>query len=167
MVDIIDSSLWVYQLDQILDNLDDILLCQDTDIHISIKTKFLIDTVTAYITKVVTFVREEQVLYYLTSTCIIGRICITQLTVDVKYGLLLRVWRVFGQCIEDDWEILSQRLILVDEDCLSTALQDLHHIIISNLRFALHDYLIALDRDNLTSILIYEILVPALQHMTG
>ena len=52
----------------------------------------------------------------------------------------------------------------MDEDRLGTALQDFHHIIIGDLRLAFHDHLITLDRDNLTGILIYEVLVPALQH---
>ena len=52
----------------------------------------------------------------------------------------------------------------MNEDCLGTALQNLHHIILSNLRLALHDYLITLDGYHLTSILIYEVLVPALQY---
>ena len=89
VVDIIDGCLRVNQLDQILDNLDDILLCQDTDIHARIQSQFLIDTVTAYITQVITLVGEEQVLNHLTCTCIIGRISITQLTIDIKHCLLL------------------------------------------------------------------------------
>ena len=102
MVDIIDSCLGVHELDQILDNLNDILLRQHADIHIRVQTQFLVDTIATYITQIVTFVGEEQVLDHLTGTGIIGRICITQLTVDVEHGLLLRVRRVFLQGVEDD-----------------------------------------------------------------
>ena len=89
MVDIIDGSLGVHQLDQILDNLDDVLLRQDADIHICVQVQFLVNTVTAHITQVVTLVGEEQVLDDLTGTGIIGRVSITQLTIDVEHGFLL------------------------------------------------------------------------------
>ena len=42
-----------------------------------------------------TLVREEKVVDNLTSTCIIGRVSITQLTIDVKHSLLFRVTGVF------------------------------------------------------------------------
>ena len=77
MVNIIDGSLGVHQLNQVLDNLNNILLRQDTDIHISIQVQFLVDAITTHITQVIAFVREEQVLDDLTSTGIISRVCIT------------------------------------------------------------------------------------------
>ena len=52
----------------------------------------------------------------------------------------------------------------MNEDGLCAALKNLHHIIISNLRLTLEDHLVTLNRNYLTSILINEILVPALKH---
>ena len=102
VVDIVDSSIRVHQLDEIFDNLDDVLLGQDADIHICVQTQFLVDAVTAHITQIVTLVREEQVLNHLACAGIIGRIGIAQLAIDVEHSLLLRVTGVFLQCIENN-----------------------------------------------------------------
>ena len=56
MIDIIDSCLRVNQLNQVLDNLDNILLSQHTNIHIGIEAQLLVDTITTYITQVVTLI---------------------------------------------------------------------------------------------------------------
>ena len=66
MVDIIDSCLRVDQLDEVLDNLNDILLSQHTDIHIRLQTELLVDAIATNITQVIALVREEQVLDNLT-----------------------------------------------------------------------------------------------------
>ena len=52
----------------------------------------------------------------------------------------------------------------MNENRLCTTLKDLHHIGLSNLRLTFQDNLITLDRNNLTGILINEVLVPALQY---
>ena len=54
VVDIIDVSLRVDQLDQVLDDFDDILVSEDTHAHVSLKTQFLVDSVTANLTQVIT-----------------------------------------------------------------------------------------------------------------
>ena len=145
MVDIVDGSLRVNQLDQILDNLNDILLGQYANIHIGVQTKLFVDTVTTNITQIITLVREEQVLDNLTCAGIISRVSITQLTVDVKHSLLLRVRWVFGQCIEDDAVVLSNRLVLVHKDSLCATLKDFHHVLLGNLSLTLHNHLVTLD----------------------
>ena len=164
VVDIIDGSVGVHQLDKILDDLNDILLGQDTDIHIRVQTQFLIDSVTTYITQVVTLVREEEVLDHLACAGIISRISITQLAVDIVHSLLLTVTRVFLQRVEDDRELTCCISILVYEDGRSTAVEDLLSVLLGNLRFALHDHLITLDGSHLTRVLIHEVLCPALQY---
>ncbi len=50
------------------------------------------------------------------------------------------------------------------EDCRGVALKDLNHVVLGDLCLTLHDYLITLDRYNLTGILIHEVLIPALKH---
>ena len=106
MVDIVNGSLGVDELNEVLDNLDDILLGQHTDIHLGIQAELLVDTVAAYITQVIALVREEQVLDDLTGTGIIGRISITQLTIDVEHSFLLRVRGILLQRVEDDRVVL-------------------------------------------------------------
>ena len=91
MVDIIDGCLRVNQLDEILDNLDNIFLSQNSHVHIGVESQLLVDSVATYVTQVITLVREEQVLNNLACTCIIGRVGITQLAIDVEHSLLLRV----------------------------------------------------------------------------
>ena len=59
VVDIIDITFGIDQLDKILDDLDDILLGEDFDIDRSIETEFLIDTVTTDFAEVITLLAEE------------------------------------------------------------------------------------------------------------
>ena len=167
VVDIIDGCLRVDQLDEILDNLDDVLLGQHADIHIGVETQFLVDAVTAYITQIVALVGEEQVLDGFAGTGIIGRIGIAQLAIDVEHSLLLGVTGVFGQGVEDDGIVLGRRLVLVDKNGVSTALQDVDHVLLGNLGLTIHDDLVTLDGHHLASILIDEVLVPTLQHTGG
>ena len=102
VVNIVNCSIGVDQFDQIFDNLDDVFLGEHTHIRINIKIQLLIDTIAADITQVVTLVREEQVLEDFTCTCIISRVSITELLVDVADSLNLRVALVFLQSLEDD-----------------------------------------------------------------
>ena len=120
MVDIIHICLRINQLNQILDDFDNILFRQYSDIHRRIKIQLLVDTITANITQIITFLREEQVIDNLTGTYIIGRVCITQLTVDIQYSFLFRVTRVFLQSIEDDRKIRTIRFFIMNEDVLYT-----------------------------------------------
>ena len=67
MVDIVDGSVRVNQLDKILDNLDDIILSQYAYLRVGVKTELLVNTVATYLAQVITLVREEEVLEYLAS----------------------------------------------------------------------------------------------------
>ena len=83
VVNIIHIGIRVNQLNEIFDNLDDIILGQDSHIHVGIQTKFLVDTIATNLAQVVALVREEEVLEHFTGAGIIGRVSITQLTIDV------------------------------------------------------------------------------------
>ena len=91
MVDIIHSEVAADEGNQILDDGDDVILRQHVDVGVGILAQLLVDTVTSHFTQVVTLVREEQILYHLACTCLVGRVCVAQLTVDVVNGLLLGV----------------------------------------------------------------------------
>ena len=69
--------------------------------------------VTAYISQVIAFLREEEVLNHLASCLVISGFSITQLTIDVQHSLLLRVRRVFLQGIEDNGIVRFTSLISV------------------------------------------------------
>ena len=83
MIDVVDKCLWVYQLYQILDNLDNIFFRQYADIHIRRKIQFSIDTVTSNFTQIITFLWKEQIIDDFTCTGIICGVGVTQLTVNV------------------------------------------------------------------------------------
>ena len=102
MVNIVNSCVRVNQLDEIADDGNDILLCKNTCLRVDIETKLLIDTVASYLAEVVTLVREEYILEHLAYRCVISRVSIAELTIDVEHCLLLRVRRVLSECVEDD-----------------------------------------------------------------
>ena len=56
MVDIVDSSVRVNELDEILDNLYNVVTCKNAHIHICIQTELLVDTVASNLTKVISLV---------------------------------------------------------------------------------------------------------------
>ena len=56
VVDIIDIGVGVDQLDEILDNLYDVVLCEDADIRIGRETELAVDAVTTNLTKIITLV---------------------------------------------------------------------------------------------------------------
>ena len=66
MVDIVHSGVRVNKLDEILDNLYDVVLCEDANLRIGVETELLVDTVTSNLAEVVTLVREEEVLEHFT-----------------------------------------------------------------------------------------------------
>ena len=167
MVDIVNCCTRVDQLNKIFNDLNNIFLSQDTNINVSIKIQFLIDTITTYLTQIITLIREEQVLENLTCTCVICRISITQLTIDIVNSFLLRVTWILCQSIEDNSKLVGSFLILMKQNSLRTTLNNLLNIISSKFSLTLHDYFITLDRYYFTSILINEVLIPTLQNTSS
>ena len=56
MVDIIDVGVGVDQLDEILDNLYDVVLCEDTDVRIGREAELAVDAVATNLTEIITLV---------------------------------------------------------------------------------------------------------------
>ena len=56
MVDIINGSVRVDEVDEVLDNLDDILMSQGTNINAGVKVQLLVDSVTTNLTEVITLI---------------------------------------------------------------------------------------------------------------
>ena len=73
MVDIIYRCLAIYQLNEIFDNLDDICISKDSRIRVYVETELLVDTIASYIAQVITFFREEQLVYNVTGCIFIRR----------------------------------------------------------------------------------------------
>ena len=167
VVDIVHFSIGVNQFDQIFDNLDNILFCQNTNIIGNRHIQLTVDTVATYLTEVITLLREEQVLNHLACRCIIGRLCITQLTIDIENSLFLGFSRVFLESIEDNRVVALTILILVEKHRLTTRLHnDINHIR-CQFGFTLYHNLVTLNRRNLPRILIYEILQSRFHHISS
>ena len=164
MVDIVDSSVRVDQLDKILDNLDDIILSKNAYVRVGVETELLVDTVAAYLAKIVALVREEKVLEHLASRSVVGWVGVAQLAIDVKHSFLLRVRRVLSKSVEDDGILVGSLGILVEEYRRCARLEDFIYVVLGKLCLTLHDNLVALDRNNLAGVLVNEVLVPRLQY---
>ena len=95
MVDVVHDLLGVHEPNEVLDDRHDVLIGQDADIGVDVQAELLIDPVASYLTEVVALIGEEEVGQHLTSICLIRRVSITQLTIDVVEGIVLRVAGVF------------------------------------------------------------------------
>ena len=158
VVDIVHLGVGVDEHDEVLDDLDHVLLGQDACVIGDRHVELAVDAVTAYLAQVITLLGEEEVLDHLTRRSIIGRLRVTELTVDIEDSLFLGLSRVFLQGVEDDGEVVLALLVLVEEDGFRTGLHDDVDDLRSDLRLTLHDDLVTLDRRYLTGILIDEIL---------
>ncbi len=167
MVDIIHISVGVDELHEILDDLDHVLLGQYVYIVRNRHVELAVDTIAAYLAQVVTLLAKEQVLDHLACCCIISRLCVTQLAIDIEHSLLLRVRGVLLQGVEDDREVALASLLLVEQNGLGARLQDTLNSLGRQFLLALQDDLVTLDGNYLTGVLIYEVLRPCFQYVTG
>ena len=163
VVDIIYICFWVNQLNQIFDDLDNIFFSEDTHVHVCRQVQFLIDSITTYITKVIPFFREEQVINNFTGTGIIGRVCITQLTVDIKHSLLFRVTRVLLKGIIYNRVVGLVRFFLVNKDVLNARVNYFIYMFRFDYCFTVDNDFITFNRNNFTGIFINEIFNPGFQ----
>ena len=164
VVDVIHIGLAVHQLDEILDNLDDILLRQDTYGGVRVEVQLAVQAVTTHIAQVITLLAEEEVQDDLTCTCLISRLSVAQQTVDELDGIILRVGSILLQGVEDDAVVRTVGVVLVNENALDTAVENLFDIVLGEHRFTVQYDLVALDADHLTGILIHEVLGPGAEH---
>ena len=164
MVDIVDVGLRVNELDQVFDDGDDVLARQRADSRIDVQIQLLVDAVTAHVAQVVAFVREEKLLDNVARRRLIGRLRSAQLPVDVDHGLLLGVAGVFLQGIVNDREIDAREILLMQEDRLGAALENLVNMVLLEDRFAVHDDVVSFDGNHLARILVHEVLDPRREH---
>ena len=164
VIDIVDVGLRVDELDQVLDDGDDVLARQRADGRVDVQTQLLVDAEAAHVAQVVALVREEELLDDVARGRLIGRLRGAQLPVDVEDGLLLGVAGVLLQGVVDDREVDAREVLLVQEDRLGAALDDLVYVFLLEDRFAVHDDVVALDGDHLARILVDEVLNPRREH---
>ncbi len=166
MVDIINLGVGVDELDEELDNLNHILLGQHTCLHRDVHVQLVVDTVTAYLTQVITFVGEEQIHDRFASRCIISRLGVTNLAVDVQHSLFLRTGGILLQGIEQDRIIALVVLLFVQQHVLRAGLHNTLIYLFIDLRLTFDNDLVTLDGYHLGGILVNEILGPGLHYVT-
>ena len=113
MVDIIYLSLRVDKLDKILYNLNNILASKRANRWVDRQLKLLVDTETTYITKIITLVREEELLDNIASGSLIWWLRGAQLPIDVDNGLLLGVTWVLMKRIVDNREVDARGVLIM------------------------------------------------------
>ena len=168
VVNIVDDFLRVDQPDEVLDDGYDILVGQHTHLGIDVEAELLINTVATYFTEVVALVGEEEVRENFASVGFIGRVCITQLTIDIIECVVLGVTRVLLEGVEDQGEV--QRvlgLLLVQKDGLVARLEDEIDIVFRDLCLTLYEDGDTLHGDDFTRILIAEVINISLGHTTS
>ena len=101
VVDIVYVGLRVDKFDEIFDNLDHVLLGEHLDIHRSGEAELFVDAVAAHFAQVITLFGEEEVGDNLAGACIVRRLGVAQLSVDVLDGLLFRVGGILLEGFEN------------------------------------------------------------------
>ena len=102
MVDVVDECLLVHEAHEVLHDLDNVLLGKDERLHVGIHLELAVDLIATYLTQVVPFVREEQLVDDTTRRIVIWRIGTTELLIDIIYRLHLRAGGVFSEGVVDD-----------------------------------------------------------------
>ena len=164
VINIINYSLGVDQLNQVFDDFNDVFFRQHLRVCTNGQIQFAIDTEAPHISQVVTLLREKQIVDHLSGTGIICRICIPQLTIDIQHSFLLRITRILLQRIVDNRVIRQVLIPTMQQDVLCTRVYDSANILLIKLSLTVNDHIISLNRNNLTRVFIHKILNPCLQH---
>ena len=164
MVNVVNVALSVDKLNEIFDNLNDVFARQHLHLHRGGQVQLLVDAVTAYLAKVITLLREEKVGDDLACRCVVRRLGVAQLSVDVLDSLFLSVRGVFLQSVENDGIIHRIHILLLQKHCLGAALQYVLYVFFSEYLTTIHNGLVAFDTYHLTRVRIREILLPCVQH---
>ena len=91
MVDIVDIGVAVDKLYEVADDGDDVLLGKDAHVHRCAQVELAVDAVAADFAKVVALLAEEEVLDNLAGACVVWRIGVAELLIDVVDSLGLAV----------------------------------------------------------------------------
>ncbi len=167
MVNIVHFRLGVDQLNQISDNGDDILVGQHARVLGDVKVQFLVDTVAAYFTEVVALLGEEEFLQSGACGLLVGSCRALELQVDVLDGLLAGFGRVFLQRVEDDGVVHHLVIFLVEQHRLDIRIGDHIDVLFLEDGLAIDDHFGTFDVGDLTGLVIDEVLIPFLRHVSG
>ncbi len=167
VVYIIDFRFGVDQFDQILDDGNDVFFGQDLFVHPNVKPEFFIHPVAAYLTEVIALVGKEKFIDNTACGFLIRRFGVTQLTVDMLYGLLFGVGRVFLQGVVDNGIIRLCIVLLVQQDGLYIGIHDLVNMLLLQDRIPVQNDLVSFNRYHFSGIFIHEVFVPGVQYPGG
>ena len=166
VVDIVHLRVGVDELNEELDDLNHIFLGQHTRLHRDAHIQLVVDTVTANLAQVITLVREEEVHNRLASRCIISRLGVTNLAVDVQHSLFLRTGGITLQGVEQNGVIALAVALLVEQNGFCAGLNDAVEHLLVDLRLTLYNHFVTLDGYHLGGILVHEVFRPSLHHVT-
>ncbi len=166
VVDIIDVGLAVDKADEVLDDLDDVLAGEHSHVVGGRQAQLLVDAETAHIAQVITLLAEEKVVDHLAGAGVIRRLGVAQLPVYVVDCLFLRVAGILGERVEDDGIVARVHVLAVQQYGLCARFQYLGDVALLDHGVAVDNHLVALDRNDLASILVDEVFVPCF-HDTG
>ena len=167
VIDIINLRFGVDQFDQVFNNGNDVVLGQDLLVHSDIKTQFLVHSVSTNLTKVVSLIREEKLVDNSTGRFLIGRLGITQLTIDVLNCLFLRVCWILLQGVVDDGVIRLGIVLLVKQDGFYICIQDLINMLFVQNGIPVQNDLVSFNGNHFPGIFIYKIFVPGVQNTSS
>ena len=137
---------------------------QRADLRIGVQSQLFVDAETPHVAQIVTLVREEKLFDHVARRGLVGRLRSAQLPVDVHDGLFLRIARILLQRIVYNREIDTRLILLVQQNRLGAALDDLVDMLLLKHRLAVYDHVVALDGDHLARILVHEVLDPCGKH---
>ena len=167
VVNVIYIRLAVDKLDQIFYDGYDVFFGQYLDIDRNAQVEFFVDAITTYITEVITLFAEEKVGDNLASGGIIRSFGVAQLTIDVAYGLSLRIGGILVQGVEDDGVIAGRHVGTLQHDSGHACIKNHINVFLGQLGLTVNHRIGTFQRGQLTGIGVYHILGPFLQDNGG
>ncbi|CAI8266327.1 MAG: Uncharacterised protein [Flavobacteriia bacterium] len=163
VIDVVHLRFGVDQFDQVLDDADDVLLGQYLDVRFDLEFELFVQTVTTDFSKVVSRLREKQLIDDSPGRLLIGRLSISKLSVNVFYRFFFRVGRIFLKRVVNDGVVRVFCVLTVQQNGRYIRIQDFLYVVLLEHCIPIQDHLISLNGYNLSGILIHKILQPALQ----
>ncbi len=171
MVDIVYLGLAVDEADEAAYDFGNVILGEDPCVLVGVQAQLLVEAVPSDHTKVVPFLREEQLVDDIPGSRFIRRFRIAELFVDEVDGFLFGVGRILLKSPEDALELLGGVLaffiVLVEEDRLHVGLPDLFDALVIEGFASLYNDFASFYRDGLSGVFVLEVLVPGPHDLGG
>src|SRR5690606_22308666 len=116
VVDVVDYGFSINQADQVFYDRHDIFGGKYSNVQGGIRTQLFIDSVTPYISQIVTFIAEEKALDYLSCGLFIGSFSISQLAINLFNSFFIGVGAILLECIINDIVIGHVHIFLMEDN---------------------------------------------------